>query len=107
MKDRGFRRTLLDDASSEDIKRLLQEGATIIDIRPLEDYKQGHVPGSLNIPMPRLLKSLASIPKDRPVVTCNADDALSTTAAEILVAHGFKAVDGRGWGNVARLLEKK
>ena len=107
MKDRGSRRTLSDDASSEDIKRLLHEGATIIDTRPLDDDEQGHVMGSLIIPTPRSLKSPVSMPKDKPVVTCNADDALSTTAAGVLVARGFKTVDGCGCGNVARPLEKQ
>ena len=105
--DRGFRKTLLGDASAEDIRRLLREGATILDIRTEEEYGEGHVPGSLHIPLPSLLKNLASIPKDRPVVTCNADDALSTTAAEILGAHGFKAYDGGGWTQVAKLMEQK
>jgi rhodanese-related sulfurtransferase len=107
MIDRGFRKTLLGDASADDIKRAFREGATIIDIRSDEEYEAGHVPGSVHIPLPGLLQNLASIPKDRPVVTCNADDALSTTAAEILGAHGFKAFDGGGWANVAKLLEQK
>ena len=106
MKDRGSRRTLLDDASSEDIKRLLHAGATIMDSRPLEDDAQKPVPGSLKIPQPKLLNSRAMTPKDKPVVTCPADNALPTTAARIVVAHGSKAVDGRAWGNGARLQEK-
>jgi|GEM_PF-466049 len=107
MSDRGFRKTLLGDASSEDIARLLREGATIVDIRTAEEYRQGHVPGSLHIPLPELLRSLPSIPKDRPVITCNAEDALSAAAAEILDAHGFKAYDGGGWTTVAKLMDKK
>ena len=107
MSDRGFRRTLLGDASSEDLARLLREGATIVDIRSADEYREGHVPGALHIPLPELLRSLPTIPKDRPVITCNAEDALSATAAEILAAHGFKAYDGGGWTKVAKLLDKK
>ena len=107
MADRGLRSALMGDASSEDIERLLRQGATIVDIRSAEEYAQGHVPGALHIPLPELLFSLSSIPKDRPVVTCNAEDALSATAAEILDAHGFRAYDGGGWSKVAKLLDKK
>ncbi len=107
MDDRGPRSILMGDPSPEDIARLLRQGATILDIRTPEEYEQGHVPGSLHIPLPELLRNLASIPKDRPIVTCNAEDALSATAAEILHAHGFKAYDGGGWTKVADLLNKK
>lgn len=107
MADRGLRSALMGDASSEDIARLLHQGATILDIRTAEEYAQGHVPGALHIPLQDLLRSLSSIPKDRPVVTCNAEDALSATAAEILGAHGFRAFDGGGWTNVVKLMDKK
>ena len=105
--DRGFRKTLLGDASSEEIERLIRQGATIVDIRSDEDFQTGHVPGSLHIPLPDLLHNLAMIPKDRPVVTCNAEDALSATAAEILSAHGFKAYDGGGWARLSEMMGKR
>ncbi len=107
MVDRGFRKTLLGDASSDDIERLLRQGATVVDIRSDEEFKEGHVPGCLHIPLTDLLRQLASIPKDRPVVTCNAENALSATAAEMLEAHGYEAYDGGGWTRVAHLLNKK
>lgn len=107
MDDRGLRSALLGDASPDDVERVLRQGATVVDIRSAEEYAQGHVPGSLHIPLSTLLHNLSSIPKDRPVVTCNAEDALSATAAEILFAHGFRAYDGGGWTKVAKLLDKK
>lgn len=107
MTDRGFRKTLLGDASSEDIERILRQGATVVDIRSHEEYAAGHLPGSIHIPLPDLLHNLANIPKDRPVVTCNAEDALSATAAEILSAHGFKAYDGGGWKRLSGMIGKK
>ncbi len=75
MADRGLRSVLMGDASSEDIARLLRQGATVVDIRSAGEYAQGHVPGALHIPLQDLLHSLSVIPKDRPVVTCNAEDA--------------------------------
>ena len=107
MSDRGFRKTLLGDASSEDIERLLREGATVVDIRSTEEYRQGHVAGSLHIPLPELLQHLPLIPKDRPVVTCNAEDALSATAAEILSAHALRSCDRGCWLRLAELIRKK
>ena len=103
----GLRSKLLGEPEPEDIEKLLKEGATVLDIRDQSEYDQGHLEGSMHIPMERLLQNLSRIPRDRPIVTCNADDALSATAAEILHAHGFKAFDGGGWSRLAQLLPKK
>lgn len=101
----GLRKRLLGDPSNDEICRALQDGATILDIRTPEEYEQGHLAGSMNVPLAELLRELPSIPKSRAVITCNADDAQSATAAEILVAHGFNALDGGGWRHLAQLIE--
>lgn len=101
----GLRKRLLGDPTNEEIRRALQEGATILDIRTPAEYQRGHLAGSLNVPLAELLRELPSIPKGRPVVTCNADDAQSAAAAEILIAHGFHALDGGGWGHLSQLME--
>lgn len=100
----GLRERLMGHPSREDIARALRAGATVLDIRSDEEYREGHVPGALHIPLGELLKRLPSIPKDQPVVTCNAADAQSGTAAEILEAHGFIALDGGAWTSIARAL---
>lgn len=102
----GLRKHLLGEPGAVEIGRLIKDGATILDIRTDDEFASGHVPGALHIPLNELLHNLSRIPRDRPVVTCNANDALSATAAEILGAHGFKAYDGGGWATVARFLEK-
>ncbi len=103
----GLRQRLLGEPSGEEIGRLLKEGATILDIRTDAEFNEGHVAGAIHIPMDELERNLSLLPKDRPIVTCNADDALSATAAEILSAHGFKAYDGGGWTRLAGLLGRK
>lgn len=103
----GLRKRLLGDPSNEELRRALSEGATILDIRLPEEYERGHLPGSLHVPLAELLRELPSIPKDRPVITCNADDAQSATAAEILSAHGYKAYDGGDWDHLARLIAEE
>jgi rhodanese-related sulfurtransferase len=42
---------------------------TLIDVRGADDYAAGHIPGAVNIPADELLRRLAEIPRDRPVVT--------------------------------------
>jgi rhodanese-related sulfurtransferase/DNA-binding MarR family transcriptional regulator len=41
---------------------------TVIDVRPPEEYAQGHISGALNIPLDRLEQRLQLLPRDREVV---------------------------------------
>ncbi|GAB79008.1 NADPH-dependent 2,4-dienoyl-CoA reductase, sulfur reductase [Austwickia chelonae] len=50
-----------------DIRRLIDEGATIIDVREPDEYDLGHIKGALNIPFSQFRDRLDEIPADRPV----------------------------------------
>lgn len=104
MDDRGLRAALLGDASPGEIRHALRNGATILDIRDLPAYEAGHIAGSMHIPLAELLPNLSRIPRQRAVVTCNAEAAESAVAAEILQAHGFEALNGGKWQRVEDLL---
>ena len=41
---------------------------TVIDVRPEEEYAQGHIPGALSIPLDRLATRLGELPRDREIV---------------------------------------
>lgn len=51
----------------EELKKLDLNTATIVDIRPVEDYERGTFPGAISIPMAELPKRMAEIPKEKPV----------------------------------------
>lgn len=92
----------MDDTSPEDIEHLLHVSAAIMDIRTLETNGQGCCQGSLGIHIPRAIRIMASIPKDKQPATRNTEDAPSTTAAGGVVK-GAKAVEGRRWPDGTRL----
>ncbi|MBW3084874.1 Coenzyme A disulfide reductase [Austwickia sp. TVS 96-490-7B] len=50
-----------------DVRRLLDEGATIIDVREPGEYAQGHITGAINIPFSQFRDRLDEIPQDTPV----------------------------------------
>lgn len=66
----------------------------VIDVRPLEEYRAGHLPGALSIPLAELRRRLAELPRDREIVAyCRGPYCvLSLEAVEILRAEGFRAV---------------
>jgi rhodanese-related sulfurtransferase len=74
---------------------LVRNGAvTVLDVRPVEEYRAGHIPGAVSIPLKELKQHLAELPHDREIVAyCRGPYCvLSVDAVEILRASGFSAI---------------
>ncbi len=71
-----------------------QGGVTVLDVRPVEEYNAGHVPGALSIPLKELQLRLSDLPRDQEIVAyCRGPYCvLSIQAVEMLRAKGFRAV---------------
>lgn len=81
-----------------DLKELVKGGAQIIDVRTPGEYQNGHIKGSLNIPLQNLQNNFSKIKKDKPVITCCASGMRSASARSILKANGYNEVyNGGGW----------
>lgn len=90
-------RTLFGLGPKEDLGRKIKEGAVVVDVRTPEEYRAGHVEGSINIPLDRLEGRLKELDRARPVITCCRSGARSRMAAGILRRHGYDAVNGGAW----------
>jgi ArsR family transcriptional regulator len=66
---------------------------TVVDVRPPEEYAQGHIPGAINIPVERLESRLAELPPDREIIAyCRGPwCVLSFEAVARLRAAGMRA----------------
>lgn len=55
------------------MKRLLQQGAQLVDVLSEDEYEHDHLPGAINIPLKRLdATTAARLDRARPVlVYCN------------------------------------
>jgi rhodanese-related sulfurtransferase/DNA-binding transcriptional ArsR family regulator len=53
---------------NELLERVRQGLVTVIDVRPPEEYSQGHIAGALNIPLDRLERHLAELPENREII---------------------------------------
>ena len=71
-----------------------EEAVTVLDVRPVEEYNAGHIPGALSIPLKELKQHLAELPRDQDIVAyCRGPYCvLSVQAVEMLRAQGFNAV---------------
>jgi rhodanese-related sulfurtransferase len=86
---------------AEDIKNIIEEGALIVDVRTKEEYEQGHIPGSLNIPLDGIGKAMEWLQKDVPTVLVCASGSRSAHAVMVLKANGFEKVyNGGAWDSL-------
>lgn len=59
-------------------------GCVVVDVREVDEYESGHIPGAINIPLSSLTASLDSIPaRDTVYVVCQAGGR-SARACEFL-----------------------
>lgn len=62
-------RDALEPVPAKDLLDRVRSGlVTVLDVRPPEEYAQGHVAGALNVPLERLQERLRDLPPDREVV---------------------------------------
>lgn len=84
-----------------DFKELMKRDATIIDVRTKAEFQQGHIRGSVNIPLNNLSNHYSKLNKTKPIITCCASGVRSAQAKSILKANGFTEVhNGGGWSSL-------
>lgn len=76
------------------VERARSGEVTVLDVRPREEYRAGHIPGALSVPLAELKSRLTELPRDRDIVAyCRGPYCvLAIEAVETLRAHGFGAV---------------
>ncbi len=74
-------------------QRVKQGLVTVLDVRPSEEYAQGHIRGAINVPMTELKKRLHQIPAGQEVVAyCRGPYCLlAYEAVQVLRKKGIKA----------------
>jgi rhodanese-related sulfurtransferase/DNA-binding transcriptional ArsR family regulator len=84
----------LEPVTFKELRRLMREDdVTVVDVRPAEEYKAGHIPGALSIPAPELKRRLRELPKSREVIAyCRGRYCVySLDAVTLLRKHGYRA----------------
>ncbi|MDP1699523.1 MAG: metalloregulator ArsR/SmtB family transcription factor [Aestuariivirga sp.] len=87
-------RDTMEPISREELLKRSHAGlVTILDVRPTDEFAQGHLPRAVNIPLNDLDARLAELNPDQEVVAyCRSTYCvLSFEAVAALRAHGFKA----------------
>ncbi len=90
LKDRGAMEAM-DTAGL--MERLAEESVVVLDVRPEEEYRAGHVPGALSVPVSSLEAALQVLPKDKEIVAyCRGPYCVfSDEAVAFLKDRGYRA----------------
>lgn len=84
----------LQPVTFRELRRLVRDGdVTVLDVRPAEEYRAGHIPGAVSMPVPELKRRLREIPKSREVIAyCRGRYCVySLEAVKLLRKQGYRA----------------
>jgi len=79
------------------MKKAINDGGLLLDVRSPGEFSGGHIEGALNIPVGNLQSRLSELgPEDRAIVVYCASGGRSARAAKVLRAKGFNEVHDLG-----------
>jgi rhodanese-related sulfurtransferase len=80
--------------TAEAIRLMNHEKGVLVDVREPDEYRGGHIPNALNLPLSGLAAGLKQIEKHmaRPLIICCRTSQRSARAAVALRKHGFASV---------------
>jgi rhodanese-related sulfurtransferase len=91
--------------TNEKVTDLLQKGALIVDVRTPEEYRSGHITGSVNIPLNLIPNKMNELKrKNKPIITVCRSGARSGMAADQLRKSGIEVENGGPWNTVQGMM---
>ena len=79
------------EVTREEARRLVEEGAQLVDVRADHEWEAGRIPGAKHVPLAELNERTGEIEPDRPVVLYCRGGTRSSMATEALAAAGYDA----------------
>jgi rhodanese-related sulfurtransferase len=89
-------KNLLGIGPKVDLNELRASGAVVVDVRTPTEYKEGHINGSINLPLQTLGNNLNKLNKDQVIITCCRSGSRSGMAKRMLKRNGFEQVHNGG-----------
>jgi len=79
------------------------ESGVIVDVREPDEFKQGHIPRAINLPLSALATRVKELEKykEKPVILCCASGQRSARSALMLRKQGFNSVHNLAGGLTA------
>lgn len=89
----------LDVVGTDEVAASLEDGgALVVDVRGAAEYEAGHLPDTVNLPLPQLPDRVDELPRDRTLIISCQTGSRSAIAASLLQSRGFSRVLKYGGG---------
>jgi rhodanese-related sulfurtransferase len=88
-------RGALERVSGEELMRRVQrKEVLLLDVRPVGEYRAGHIPGARSMPVSELKRRVAELPRNQEIVAyCRGPHCvMAVEAVELLRKNGLRAV---------------
>jgi rhodanese-related sulfurtransferase len=79
------------EVSREEARKLIEDGAQLVDVRAQHEWDAGHIAGATHVPLAELAQRASEIDRERPVVLYCRGGNRSTMAAAALGDAGYDA----------------
>jgi rhodanese-related sulfurtransferase len=97
-----FKKLFTKDNSA--IIQALDHGAVIVDVRNPNEFRQGHIRGSKNIPVNEIRSKVEMIRKwNKPVITVCLSGGRSAAAKSVLASAGVEVYNGGPWYRLQKI----
>ncbi len=97
---------LFSDTPKVDLKSLIGEGAYLVDVRTPAEFAEGHVNGSVNIPLDRVIAELPKFKNKKNIIVFCRSGNRSGQAKSILEQNGISGVvNGGTWQEVNQFVQ--
>lgn len=91
----------------DDVHKLLNEGAIILDVRTQREWDNGHIEDSTHIPLDQLKDRLSEIEQlNKPIITVCESGIRSLKAAKFLILNNINAINGGGWKSLNKTIAR-
>ncbi len=93
--------SLFGGGQTADLKNVIEQGAFLVDVRTPGEFLEGHVKGSVNIPLDTVPAQLAKFKDKKNIIVFCRSGARSSQAKSILEQNGFtNVINGGTWDYV-------
>lgn len=89
------------------IEKIIKEGAFLVDVRTPEEFADGHVKISINIPLDKIQNQLPKFKGKKNIIVFCRSGNRSGKAKSILEKNGFtNVIDAGTWQEIDQILKK-
>ena len=104
----GLYQNMNGQTNTKQLTELIQKGAYLVDVRTPQEFAEGHVDGSINIPLDQVQQQLSKFKGKKNVIVFCRSGNRSGQAKAILEQNGITNVTNGGtWQTVNQCLKTK